>query len=237
MSGYPGTERVAAPTINHPLLPEEERLAGFAISHGLASLRCYVDALIADLSLFDTCVQQISARDGKVPPWNSRLWMHTAARDGIMMIYHFGKAMEGIRKSFRSCPTLRAVVNHHTLRESSKLFTSTFPRLEKFRHAVAHVAELAEGSEALLTNAFRMPLHQAINTEEGNINNIMLGGGLLCGRDFLVTIEGKLISCKISMNAAWKLIEILKLFYSGFSEDEYLISHLQDLQQATFYFQ
>ena len=68
-------------------------------------------------------------------------WPMLAARDGAMSVYHFGVAMEGIKKSLPSYPTIDAGVDKKQIRIATNLFRKYFPRPEAIRHVVAHSAE------------------------------------------------------------------------------------------------
>ena len=65
------------------------------------------------------------------------------ARDAVMMLYHYGKTMEAIRRqSLRECPVVRTKVNDSKLRIAEKLFAKSFPHSIQLRHAISHWGEL-----------------------------------------------------------------------------------------------
>jgi hypothetical protein len=146
-------------------------------------------------------------------------WTHIAARDGALQIYHFGKSMEKIKDTLHSCPVLNSYVNRQELRSSTKLFTSSFRRNEKIRHAIGHTAELVYSEKTFEEQAVKNYSDSAIQAENSGI--VMQGN--LYGREYKTTLDGKVYSYEISDATHQKLLSVAQHFCNAF----------QDASQAT----
>jgi len=68
-------------------------------------------------------------------------WALIPSRDAAISIYHFKKTLDAFNHSIRKCPTLFQKIDPVSLRESGRIFSRSFPKAERLRHAVAHSAE------------------------------------------------------------------------------------------------
>ncbi len=146
-------------------------------------------------------------------------WAFIAARDGAMIIYHFGKAMDGITTSLtHHSPTLKAMVDMKKCRAAKDLFKEYFSDAEAIRHIVAHSAELTKTRGKVVENASTgNSFGQFINNPQGL--KIMTKGSIM-GNRYVGSHGGNDRSYEISAVSVAKLAEIKTAFFSAFNEAE-----------------
>jgi len=135
-----------------------------------------------------------------------------AARDGALTIYHFGNAIEGIRKSLPRCPAVNASVDHDILRDASKTFRKAFPNYEAIRHVTGHVSDFTATPD-------RRREHSHIGElEVGNISfddSPRQFTGNLYNRSYVVSYKGRAYHYEISLDNAHVLYLVkLRVFSS-----------------------
>lgn len=139
-------------------LPESERAIADHINLLIHVIEIHRWGFRAALQLFDhsdTLFRDSMAQpDRGVDP--SRLdfgqWSFIAARSAVMEIYHFGITMDSIRGQIGLCKSLMPLVNTGLLKEAKKQFQKRFPRAERMRHAVGHIAEMMSSPELMNFN-------------------------------------------------------------------------------------
>jgi hypothetical protein len=209
------------PIINVSAFPSNERECAAALYRLFAALSHYTHSFEYALRLFEYSESELSKMLSPIPQMKDQEarfmfagWMHIAARDATMSLYHFAKTIEEIRDSFRYLPTLRLLVRHDIIRISVKLFDAQFPNYLKMRHSVAHSAEFAS-IKARKQNATR-----TVSMREN-----------LLGRQFTSSINGRLISTDITALTLTRLVNIETRFFSAFAEAHDLIKDLSRLGQ------
>jgi hypothetical protein len=207
------------PTIHTEGLPENEREAAAHISIAAFQLAIFANQFRAALHLFDfttDCEAQTLAF--RNPQWRFEEWRLTAARDGAMAIYHFGKAMEAIMACLNECPTILALVRRDDLRKARKLLRKHFPRFESVRHAIAHAGELMERPG---TYARHTVTGASIKMDGFVFHGANFGfRDHLVGRKFMNTYEGQLQECEISQDTLDALSAIRVQFFTAFRDVE-----------------
>ena len=68
-------------------------------------------------------------------------WQQIAARDAVMIVYHFGKAIESVH-ALKGCPTLLRKIDRVKMKAALKTFEDSFPDFQYQRDTVAHSAEI-----------------------------------------------------------------------------------------------
>ncbi len=199
---------VSPPITRLSAFPENERRHAIAFNGLLHALHHYAVCFQYALQLFEYSEAKLSellSPRPKMEDQEARFmfagWMHIAARDATMSLYHFAKTIEEIRECFRHLPTFRPIVKHDVIRLSVKLFSARFPNYLKMRHSIAHSAKSASLEERM-RNA---------------VGGISLRENLM-GRKFTSTVEGRLLSTEISRTTLARLVDLETRFYSAFEE-------------------
>lgn len=193
--------------------PEEEIEFVRILVQGLSDLDRYQADFESALVLF-----QNAERIATSNPEHARIiikWASVAARDGGMTVYHFGKAIEGIRGSFGKMPKVRGTVDHKQLKAAFQSFKKRFPLYENMRHAIAHSAELmhenkkhkADGS---FDNGF---IHI------GDAKDTLIVG--IFGDKYTTTFEGEIISYEINSDSLKALQDAKKSCWNAFANSQY----------------
>jgi hypothetical protein len=194
-------------------MPEGEQDAAWVVLCGIRKLQSYCRDFAFALLLFKNADQLASA--SPYPQSRNLIseWKVLAARDGAMTIYHFGKAMEGIRSSLNETPTTKAKVDHGVLREATKKFNKLFPLYEDIRHAIAHSAELTRTTRAHKKNAFSGSFRdKSVFLED--VTGVMLT--IIDDTSFKTTFEGAVISYSVTKATLQSLHEVRRDFWRGF---------------------
>lgn len=215
-------------------VPIGERPLASAIIRGLRGMDSYVSDFGAAVTLFEysnsSRIDLLKGSSLIQPVGPSTLsmldsqnlyssWMMVAARDGAMSIYHFIKAMEGVKHCIHKAPTIEACFDRSVSRLATKLFNSHFPNWNEIRHAVAHAAELSETPEKLKSNSFSKELSlDGVHINKGGDGTgcVFISNGLI-NNSFSTTINGKLLQYEVSSQMHLALTEVRDQFFSAFS--------------------
>jgi hypothetical protein len=192
-------------------LPEVERDAAWQLSLAVNGLTKYVDAFEAALNLFDACIPWTTER----PDLQRRFtaWQLLAARDGAMSLYHYSKILMG--SHFKNCPSLRAYVDHRSIRKSRQVFNSAFPHIGDIRHSIAHAAELRETREKIATHSFSGDATSIGISDD--VQGLTISNSVF-ERRFTTTFEKKILQYEISGETLSSLRTITTLFISAFDK-------------------
>jgi hypothetical protein len=149
-------------------------------------LRYYLSTFGHAVSLFDHCdvlnrvywaeaggKELTEEQERKIA--NTVHWVHVAARDAVMTVYHFGVTLDALRQNARRAPSLKGV-DGVLLKSAWKHFLKRFPHYERHRHAVSHVADDMRTHEKL----------EALTPDDGNII-----AGQIIGREYIVRYRGR----------------------------------------------
>jgi hypothetical protein len=142
-------------------------------------------------------------------------WKFIAASDGAMTIFNFYQTMNGIRKEFRNCPTLKSMVDHSKLRSATKQFEQQFPNFGAIRRAAAHKSELSATKEDYDRESYTGPDPSPMFNTAG-FKNVMLNGFIRNTGEFSQTIEGKIVTYCLNSTTTEILKSITAEFFSGF---------------------
>lgn len=184
------------------VLPEQERNAARVIGSNLSMLDFQVDAFFAALSLFDHCMT-LSAP----PDHPARAWMHVAARDGAMSIYHAQIALDGVRVCLRQCPTFDQHVDKTALRLAGRALSEHFGGLDKLRDSIAHISEQHHSPERHAKNAlFGEHASGTFFRQSPQTNGTTITAALK-GRTFINSWRGQLYSYDLSSKSYGHLVE------------------------------
>lgn len=213
------------PDLDSSNLSDEEGSAVFRLHSSLNALPNYIKDFEAALQLFDFCEVQYALiaqrRNAQALLEHDEAnrdvfsaWCSLAARDGAMTIFHFGKAMEGIKASIRTCPSVEAKMDRSLLRSATNLFRTSFPNFEAVRHGVAHAAELDRDEKARKANAH----NGTYETEHIKIGVHVEGLTIrtLIGRTFTVTVNQKIVSYDLTTNTLGQLEAVKSEFFLAF---------------------
>jgi hypothetical protein len=143
-------------------------------------------------------------------------WMHIAARDGAIQIYHLGAVMKSFKGSLCSSPTLTTLLDIPKTRMAIRLLESYFPNYELIRNAVAH------SFYEVAPNAKCRQLHMVDHPIEISGFLSSKGKGIaiadtIHGRKYIVTFEKKVASYEISDASYVKLKSVLTHFLDAFA--------------------
>lgn len=83
-------------------------------------------------------------------------WGFMACHEAALMAWHFGQTLKWARTNCLSrAPTLSSLADHDQVRALERLFGKLFPHHGRLRDAVAHMADMRRGEEAIERNALR----------------------------------------------------------------------------------
>lgn len=137
-------------------------------------------------------------------------WMHIAAREGAMVIFHYFKRRENISQSIGSCVQLNKNKLRPYLKKSNEMLNRSFPSWMAIRHNVAHRVEL----EKVDFHRIKGPIKFGQATL-GDAHGTMLISGSLAGNTYSATYNGKLHSYGISNDSLHVLISAQELLKEG----------------------
>ena len=147
--------------------------------------------------------------------WTTGGWQSMAARDGALSIYHFGRAIEGLKNSLRFCPTLNAKVDHKKIRIAAKSFDATFPNNIAIRAAVAHVADFSKTPQDKFFHAVKGIFKLRWFSSDDPTGVTWLPGNMN-GHTYAATVNGKAYAYDLTLENAEKLRAIKLQIYSAF---------------------
>ncbi|MGH6854255.1 MAG: hypothetical protein ACREDN_02425 [Aestuariivirga sp.] len=213
------------PTIHVFGLPKAERKSAAHIQMLLRQLGQYNREFAASVELFNHSIGQMAAATvsaiPRAPTWDwLDDWMHIAARDGAMTIFHFGRTVELTRAYLPKCPTVLSLIDQVALRESGKLLRVHFPHFEAVRHSVGHAAELMGTEKNRDSNSVSGPYDVLPNLRLGDHRTKVLLRNTLKGNRLLNTFKGKTCEYEISARTIKKLSDVRLAFYSAFLDVE-----------------
>jgi len=208
------------PEIDRGRIPADQMAAFLHVSQLLAELSLYERRFLLAVYLYEYCQTagwELGENDWQKLEWSlwtTGGWQQIAARDGALTIYHFGRAIEGLRESFRPCPALSDQVDYDKIRQAYKDFKSAFPHFIEIRAAVAHVADFSGTAREKLkhsvkgifkTKWFSSPDPEAVTWLPGNMN----------GHTYAVTFKGNVYTYDLSLENAEKLRGIKLQIFSA----------------------
>jgi hypothetical protein len=129
-----------------------------------------------------------------------------------MSIYHYGVTLEAARAGLKRCPTFRASVDIDQIRKSARMFERHFPFARGVRHAIAHTADFQKTAEQAARNTMTEPFIIAPNLQMPG--GIQIWNGLI-NRDYVNTIDGRVVKYEVSGATVLLIKEITMLFYTG----------------------
>jgi hypothetical protein len=187
-----------------------------AIDNNVRNMEKYVGHFHAALTLFDYCLSSRQNLDLRKNTDEGHLlvsWRRVAVRDGVMTIFHFGKAFAGLRACRRLCPISWEKVDGAKLKDAGKLFDAHFAGHGNLRHAVAHSAELTDSPQSYDKNSFTGSHEGAGFSIDHSVGAMV--EDFLNGRTYTTTHEGKFVCYDISNETLQKLVEVSRLVYDA----------------------
>ena len=224
------------PFITADLFPEAEREIVATISRQLADLGTHIRNFEDALSLFifvrQRCAEIRATRrqlreDGVQGGERERLmkehqriapWVHIAARDAVMTIFHFGRTMHWVKKNNAAAPTVFELVNRELLREANSLFLSKFKNYEQLRNQTAHQAEISKDPKEFKAKNLKGPFdkHGISASADSQVTIV----SALDGDTYIISVNDKTISLELSQESFATLKETERLFYAAYQSVE-----------------
>ena len=127
-------------------------------------------------------------------------WMHIAARDAVMTVYHFGSTLEALRRNTGKAASMRKL-DAKRMKAAWKRFRDVFPAFEALRHAVAHMAD------EISTMEKRHEITPA--------NGIFIGAAL-SGHTYFLPGKDKALGLRITDESAIELEAVLMEVWAAF---------------------
>lgn len=207
------------PGIDRSNIPAREIPSFLHIQAQLAELGLYERHLLLAVYLYEYSSQAASEITDfarlEWSLWTTGGWQSMAARDGAMTIYHFGCAIDGIKKSLPMCPTLNAKIDRRKLKDASNIFSSSFPGYLALRHVVAHVADFSQTLEKKVSHAVKGRFKKGLFRSD-DPNGVTWFGGNMNGSTYAVTYEGEAFTYDLSRETVAKLRSVKNRIYSAF---------------------
>jgi hypothetical protein len=203
------------PKIQVESFPSGERETIAHVTGLLSLLWQYLITFESAIELYEFCsVQRYKEKkanpDGGYQPKHMyHEWQFMAVRDGALTLYHFAKAVEGIRRSQAGAPMFRGYVDHAIVRSAVRQFLEAFPSAQKMRHAVAHDAEL------MATLADSTKNFAQVDEVELDGFKIPITRSIIDGK-FSTSIDGEVISYELTDAALDKLNSVKREIFRAF---------------------
>lgn len=182
---------------------QEEAKLIRSMSDNLQAMQNQCANLVADVALFDFCLQN--------PQAHLKEWQFLAGRDGAMALRNFKEALAAVRGLIGRCPSVSRSIDAPSLKMAEQAFGAKFPRVEKLRHAAAHPEHYANPD-------IQMATYEPILKSGANLGAGVTVQGSLFDRTFLSTINGLTVEWEVSGASALALIQITKDAFSAFDD-------------------
>jgi hypothetical protein len=226
------------PRVGIFMFAEEEQAAVRRTNDALHSFAWHLTSFRYALQLFDMCIAQISsarlqrdapAKEGekidefsRIKIYHERIdpysrWLHIAARDGSMQLFHAGKALSAVGNALGMAPTLASYVDHKERRVTERLFESSFPGHEDVRHTIGHTAEFSARRNEHAAKGAKLAGYKIAE----DVSVMILDD--LNGRTYRATYEGRVVSYEISEVTLNKLESILNHLCKSFEPLEQVV--------------
>jgi hypothetical protein len=208
------------PQIDRSRIPADQMPAFLHIVQLLAELNLYERNLLLAVYLYEysqTAGWELRNDFARMEwaLWTTGGWQLMAARDGALTIYHFGRAIEGLRNSLGFCPALSSQVDSRKIKNAQKIFESRFPDNIEIRNAVAHVADFSQTTEKKTSHAVKGPFKTKWFSSEDPLGVTWLPGNMN-GHTYAVTFMGKPYTYDLSFESASKLRDVKVQIFSAF---------------------
>lgn len=208
------------PEIDRNRIPEDQMVAFLHISQLLAELGLYERRFLLAVYLHEfsqTAGWELRNDWQKMERslWTTSGWQQIAARDGALTIYHFGRAIEGLRESFHACPTLSERVDHVKIRQAYKGFKSAFPHFIEIRAAVAHVADFSGTTQKKFFHSVK-GLFKTRWFSSDDAAGVTWMPGNMNGHTFAVTLEGTPYTYDLNLENAERIRSLKLQIFSAF---------------------
>ncbi len=140
-----------------------------------------------------------------------------AARDGAMSIYHFNESITVIQTNLASCPSAANPDIRKHLKQAKRQLRGWFPDLENIRHSVAHAAELGKYPKRVKDRTSTAEIDRKFIRSEKGAPPLRIEQ-CLEERNFIYTLENRIISYEISAKTLDRLGKIRKKVFDVFQE-------------------
>lgn len=197
---------------------QAERELGAFVSNNLWQLGKYRSNFTSALALFDFAYSNRRDADDNLSPTHLD-WMSIAARDGAMMLYHFGMTIRSFDGMLKNAPCLAKSTDTKLLNEGKEFFEKSFADYYDVRQGVAHLADNSKTPESLQRHGITesSPFVQII----GDASQFpVYFNGMLSDRKLWATVKGKTVWYELSAESLQKLEEAEKIVYQAFANVE-----------------
>jgi hypothetical protein len=144
-------------------------------------------------------------------------WGGVGARHAVMLIYGIWMTMQAINGILKDCPTLMFKMNMPSKKAAQQLFLKSFPDIAKLRLTAAHPGEFAITPKKADHDAVIDGVESsAINVGKGA--RLLIEGGMMEG-DYISTVGGKLVKCKIGQETVDVLDKLNGHIFDTFNVD------------------
>ena len=195
--------------MNYPSATEDEHDGALALSMNSDALTKHAAHFADAVALFEVAGQE-SLRT------NSRLvgrWQFLAARQGIVSIYNYRMAMDGVLKMRSACPAWSAAFDNARLESAKTQFRQEFKHTKELRQSLLHNSEMFWNPTNYKTNVstkgidnrcFKIPPGAQVVADGNLFNNI-----------YMVQFVGQQFELEMSLKKLGVLIAITRDFFSG----------------------
>lgn len=181
------------------LLPEKDQNIGLFLSANLILLNKYRQNFVAATGLLDHSISLRSFRDSASSEYYVlKLWAGIAARDAIMMTYHFRCCLLSIKQA--EIPLSWACrVDKARIDATWKEFEKAFQNIESIRNAVGHLTER----------------HTSPDNHKRHSVDSLSQLGMTNGNTYTITNNGKHLAFDVTKERGDKLRGIVSEIYSA----------------------
>jgi len=198
-------------------MTDEERDNFSALSGALRDLETYADSFSHAVDLFESVSATIQELPANGPPTADHIrehvmrisnWKFIAARDGAMMLYHFGKVRKEVPSLIRRSKPLTARIDLERLGRAGRMFEEGFKDWALVRKQVAHLGDFGKTAERRAEHYVTGEVNTGtIHSAEGNSVYI---AGSLHGCTYSATVEGRVVQYNCSRATVAKLAAVLE---------------------------
>lgn len=143
-------------------------------------------------------------------------WAAIAAKAGIVSLYNYRMALDGIHRGRRQCRMWSPLIDHKAVEAAQERFRADFPHTTELRQSLLHAVERYSNEERQRRNALkkRTIIPGLMDVSAGTS---LTGSGLLDNL-YVATWEGGSYSYELSGHSILKLKHIAELVFTAFAK-------------------
>jgi hypothetical protein len=194
-------------------LPEAEQQVIYHLRDNLSSLGRFVESLRSAVALFDVTPRISQQQNDDAAKTLVQEWSFIAARDGAMMIYHFGKVWQVIPALVKQSPLVDRHVNPAELKAVGRAFETSFPTWAAVRKGVAHMGDFSKDAGNVAAHATDDPIN--VPGMSGQAAGLYVSNSIF-NQTYTATVDGKVVTYEVTSETVSRLEAIRDMVWNIF---------------------